>query len=135
MVSYLYHPSERQVEEVANFNLLVKYFLELAVEEAAPDHATLTALKRRLIEHGKLTAFEKLLAEIVSSAQEQGIQFGAIQVMDSVHTLANVNVEKDTKRQEKPGQPPRDPTARWGVKHSRGVKDEAGNTIAPTGYC
>jgi hypothetical protein len=39
-----------------------------------------------------------------------------------VHTIANVNVDKDEKRQEKQGNPPRDPTARWGVKHTRRVK-------------
>jgi len=134
LVAYLYNLSERQVEEVANFNLLVKCFLGLAVNERAPDHSTLTAFKRRLLDNGKLLAFEALLKEIVTIAREQGIEFGAIQVIDSVHTVANVNVDKDDKRQKKQGKPPRDPNARWGVKHSRRVKDESGKTIEQTEY-
>jgi transposase len=129
LVAYLYNLSERQVEQSANFNLLSKSFLGLGVNEWAPDHSTLTAFKRRLLENGQLEAFEGLLQEIITLAQAQGIQCGAIQVIDSVHTVANVNVDKDEERREKQGQPPRDPTARWGVKHTRRVKDEAGQTM------
>ena len=39
---------------------------------------------------------------------------GSIQVIDSVHTIADVNVEKDERRQ-RDGLPPRDGSARWGV--------------------
>ena len=134
LVAYLYDLSERQVEEMANFNLAVKYFLGLAVDEVAPDHSTLSAFKRRLLENGKLAAFEGLLQEIITIAQEQGIPFGSIQVMDSVHTVADVNVEKDEKRRDKDGQPPRDPHARWGVKHTRRMKDEEGRRVEQKEY-
>jgi len=65
LVSYLYDISERQAEEVANLNLAVKYFLGLAVDEAPPDHSTLTAFKRRILENGKAEALEKVVREIV----------------------------------------------------------------------
>ncbi len=123
LVSYLYDISERQAEEVANLNLVVKYFLGLGVSEHPPDHSTLTAFKRRILENGKLGAFEGLLIEIVRIAQEKGIQFGSIHVIDSVHTVANVNLQKDERRQKREGKPPRDRDARWGVKHTRRVKD------------
>jgi IS5 family transposase len=125
LVSYLYDISERQTEEVANLNLAVKYFLGLAVNEAPPDHSTLTAFKRRIIENGKVEALEKVLREIIRLAQEEGIRFGGLQIVDSVHTIADVNVVKDDARR-KGGNPPRDPHARWGVKGSRRVKDEEG---------
>jgi len=125
LVSYLYNISERQTEEVANLNLAVKYFLGLGVNEHPPDHTTLTAFKKRILENGNLMAYEKLFKEIIAIALEKGIQFGSIQVIDSVHTVADVNVEKDEKRQ-KDGQPPRDGSARWGVKGKRVVKDERG---------
>jgi hypothetical protein len=48
LTAYLYNLSERQVEEVANFNLPVKCFLGLAADELAPDHSTLTAFKSRI---------------------------------------------------------------------------------------
>lgn len=127
LVAYLYDLSERQVEAVANDSLSVKYFLGLAADEPAPDHSTLTAFKRRLIDNGGGAVFEQLLVEIVGIAHERGIEFGAIQVMDSVHTEADVNTSKDDQRQNR-GQGPRDGGARWGVKHKRRVKDEQGHT-------
>ena len=60
LVAFLYNLSERQVEEVANFNLAVKCFLGLAADELAPDHSTLTAFKGRIVENGRLAAYEKL---------------------------------------------------------------------------
>ncbi len=69
--------------------------------------------KKRILENGKLTAYEKLLKEITNIALEKGIEFGSTQVVDSVHTVADVNIEKD-ERGQKDGQPPRDGNARWG---------------------
>ena len=48
----------------------------------------------------------------------------ALQVVDSTHTLVDVNVRKDEGRQARDGKPPRDGGARWGVKHTRRVRDE-----------
>ena len=129
LVSFLYHLSERQVEEVANFNLAVKCFLGLAADELAPDHSTLTAFKGRILENGRLGAYEGLLADIIALAVEKGIRFGSIQVLDSVHSVADVNVEKDEARQRKEGKPPRDASARWGVKGSRWSRDEKGQRV------
>jgi len=123
LVSYLYNISERQTEETANLNLAVKYFLGLGVNEHPPDHTTLTAFKNRILENGKLVAYERLLKEIIKIALEKGIKFGSLQVVDSVHTVADVNVEKDEKRQ-RDGRPPRDGGARWGVKGERGRKQK-----------
>jgi len=86
---------------VANFNLPVRCFLGLAADELVPDHSTLTAFKTWMAENGRLSAFGNLLTEIIRIAREKGIEFGTIQVLDSVHTVANVNVEKDKKQQEK----------------------------------
>jgi IS5 family transposase len=133
LVAYLYDLSERQVEEMARFNIPVKYFLGLGANELPPDHSTLTAFKGRLLERGNLDAFEELLAEIVNLAGEQGIEFGTLQLIDSVHTVADVNVGKDDKRR-KDGKPPRDGGARWGVKHSRRVKDDQGRSLTQKVY-
>jgi len=134
LVAYLYDLSERQVEEVANFHLPVKCFLGLAADELAPDHSTLTAFKSRIVENGRLEAFEELLNEIIRIAQEQGIRFGSIQVMDSVHTIADVNVEKDEQRQNKGGQARRDPNAQWGVKGTRRKRDAQSQRIEQPQY-
>jgi IS5 family transposase len=125
LIAYLYNLTERQVEVYVNENLPAKYFVGLAVDEKAPDHSTLTVFRERLVKRGKQTVFEEMLAEIVQIALQQGIQFGSIQIVDSVHNAANVNTEKDRKRQRK-GNAPRDGDARWGVKHKRKVKNEKG---------
>tara|TARA_B100000315_G_C14517819_1_gene560021 strand:+ start:154 stop:1278 length:1125 start_codon:yes stop_codon:yes gene_type:complete len=126
LVSYLYDISERQTEELCNDSLSVKCFLGLAADERAPDHATLSLFKNRLVKREGEESFRKLFQELLRTAQENGIKFGGIQVVDSTHTIADVNVAKDEKRQEKEGKEPRDPNASWGVKGSKKVKDEEG---------
>jgi IS5 family transposase len=74
-----------------------------------------------------------MLEEIVQIALHSGIRFGAIQIVDSVHSIANVNTDKDQHRQGK-GKGPRDPDAHWGVKHTRKVKNEAGKEEKQTEY-
>jgi len=44
-------------------------------------------------DRGKLEAAEELLAEIIALAQEKEVHFGSIQVMDSVHSVADVNTQ------------------------------------------
>jgi IS5 family transposase len=119
LLSYLYDLSERGTEAFVNDSLSGKYFLGLAIDEPAPDHSTLTAFKRRIVSKGGEGLLEGLLAEVVLSAQRQGVAFGSIQVVDSTHTIANVNVAKDDRRQEREGQSPRDDGARWGGKRKR----------------
>jgi len=133
LLSFLYNTSERQTEDLVNFNLVAKCFVGLAVDEPAPDYSTLSLFKSRLLENKKTTAFETLLQEIIAIAKEQGIAFGSIQVLDSVHVIADVNIPKDESRQNK-GHAPRDGDAAWGVKHSKKVRDQQGNTIVQKEY-
>jgi IS5 family transposase len=133
LIAYLYNLSERQVEVHVNENLPAKYFLGLAADQKAPDHSTLTVFRERLIERGKLQVFEEILEEIVQIAQESEIQFGSIQIVDSVHSVANVNTAKD-KRREKKGNGPHDPDARWRAKYKRKVKTADGKEIEHTEY-
>jgi len=133
LIAYLYNLSERQAEAYVNDNLSAKYFVGLAVDQKAPDHSTLTVFRARLQQNGKLAVFEALLAEIVQTALESGLQFGSIQIVDSVHSIANVNTAKDQVR-KKQGKGPHDPDAKWGVKHKRKVKDEKGQDQEQTEY-
>lgn len=126
VLSYLYDLSERQTEGFVNDSLSAKCFMGLAVDERGPDHSTLTAFKGRIIAGGGEERLCELLEGVVQQARERGVALGAIQVVDSTHTVANVNVQKDDKRQEREGKPPRDGGARWGVKHTRRVRDEQG---------
>jgi len=133
LITHLYQLSERQVEAYVNDNLSAKYFIGLAVDQKAPDHTTLSKFRERLIKNGNLAAFEEMLTEIIRIACESGIQFGSIQIVDSVHSIANVNTRKDESRQKK-GKGPHDPDAHWGVKHTRKVKDEDGQQVEQPEY-
>jgi predicted metal-dependent peptidase len=66
-----------------------------------------------MIQRGKQKIFKEMLTEIVQIALEKGVKFGSIQIIDSVHSITNVNTAKDKKREEK-GKGPRDPDAQWG---------------------
>ncbi len=94
LVAYLYNLSERQVEVYIDENLPAKYFVGLAVDQKAPDHSTLTVFRERLLKRGELKVFEDMLEEIVQIALRGGVRFGSIQIVDSVHSVANVNPAK-----------------------------------------
>lgn len=125
-VSYLYNISERQAEETVNFNLPVKYFVGLGAEEKAPDHSTLTYFKDRLMEGGTVP-LEEIFTELILQAKRLGIDFGEIQILDAVHTHADINIERNNGRKKK-GKQSVDKDAKWGVKHNRKVKDDQGDT-------
>lgn len=125
LLSYLYGISERQVEIVANDSLSVACFLEVGADERVPDHSTLTLFKNRILEQGGQQAYEKLFNDMIEIAVEKGVRFGPIQVVDSVHVVADVNVRKDKGRKER-GKGPRDPDARWGVKGYKIVEGKEG---------
>lgn len=125
LISYLYNISERQTEVVVNENLPVKFFVGLAVDEKSPDHSTLTWFKNRLIESAGIRAYEELFDEIIKMAKERGVKFGQLQIVDSVHVVADVNTGKDKANQNN-GKPPRDKDARWGSKGKKTVETGEG---------
>jgi len=125
LLSYLYNLSERQTEEYCNYNLAAKCFLELAIDEPVPDHSTLSLFKKRILDNGKVKAYERLLAYIIQDALEAGISFGTLQLIDSTHSEADVN-KSENRRRERDGETPRDPDSRWGCKGTYIVTDEDG---------
>ncbi len=130
LLAYLYKLSERQIEEFVNFNLPAKEFVGLAVHVAAPDHSTLSVFKSRLLHYGYWDQFQQVSDQVLRQAHAAGIQFGKIQVVDSVHTVADVDNDADRRRQEK-GKPPRDPQAQLvnKGKHSETQPDQSVKTV------
>ncbi|MBI2589496.1 transposase [Candidatus Berkelbacteria bacterium] len=114
LVSYLYGLSERRAETAVNDTLSMKYFVGLGVDEIVPDHSSLTRFKNRLLTGAGQTAYDNLLRDIIREAGRLGILFGSIQLVDAVHSLANVNLDQDRQRRQS-GQPPRDPATRPGA--------------------
>ena len=133
LLSYLYSVSERQIELLANDSLSVACFLGLGADEKAPDHSTLTLFKNRLLENRGARAYEELLDEIIRIAKERGVSFGKLQIVDTVHVVADVNLEKD-KAKEKEGKAPRDRDATWGVKGEKVVVGKDGKREKKADY-
>ena len=125
LVAYLYNLSERQTEQYINDSMSAKYFLGLGMDQFAPDHSTLTKFKRRMIERKRELKLEQLLADIVQTALEKGIRFGSIQLVDSTHSVADVNTAKEAGR-EKKGKGPTDPDAHWSCKGKRAKRGPGG---------
>jgi IS5 family transposase len=124
-LAHLYGLSRRETEVYLNENMPAKWFVGIAADEGGPDYSTIADFQSRLSQNGKVAAFEKLLDQVIALAKAKGVVFGSIQIIDSVHVVANVNTAKDDASQ-KQGELPRDPNARWGVKHSHKVLDENG---------
>ena len=133
LLAYLYDLSESDVARFCNRDIPAKYFLGIAVTAKAPDHSTLSAFKRRILQNGRLGAFEEMLREIIVIAREGGVTFGSLQLIDSTHSVANANVSKEKKRRQE-GNPPRDPGARWGAKHKKKVRNEKGQEMTTAEY-
>jgi IS5 family transposase len=118
VIAYLYHFSERQVEEATNYHLAIKEFVGLAVDEVAPDHSTLSAFNERIRAAGGWSQFQRINDSVLRQAQAAGIELGKIQVVDSVHTVADVDNEADRERQNQ-GKAPRDKQAQLVKKGKR----------------
>ncbi|MEA3325999.1 MAG: transposase [Chloroflexota bacterium] len=133
LLANFYNLSNRQVEVHVNENLPAKYFVGLGLDQKAPDHSTLTVFRKRLTKQGNLEVFEGLLAELVQAALAAGVRFGSLQVIDSVHSIANVNTAKDERRKHE-GKGPHDPDAKWGAKGKHKYKDATGKEVNQVKY-
>lgn len=118
VIAVMYDLSERQVEDTTNYHLAVKEFVGLGVTEAAPDHSTLSDFRTRLREAAGWDPIARVMDEVLRQAREAGVELGKIQVIDSVHTVADVDNDADRRRQEQ-GKPPRDHQAQLVHKGKR----------------
>ena len=124
LLSYLYDLSERFVNE----NIPAHYFLDLALDQQAPDHSTLTTFKQRLVATGGWEELQHIFDEVLQHARERGLRLGRIQLVDSVHTQTDVNAQKDRARQER-GQASRDAEARVVHQGEREVVEADGQKV------
>ena len=135
LISYLYNVSEREVERLADDHMMVRWFLGIAIDRQPPDHSTLTAFKRRYLGEKGWQTLQSIFDDLIGEAIEHGLEMGEIQVLDSVHTQADVNNEKDRDRHKK-GRSPRDPDARVVNKGKRSVVEADGTeTTKQIRYC
>lgn len=136
-LSYLFNLTERETERMINDSISMKSFLGLALDEACPDHSTVTIFKNRILAYEKLhgkNIFKEIFDEIIIFAHEKGVNLEYTQIIDSTHTVADVNIAKERQR-TKPisengqGKKERDPSAKWGVKRIKEIKTIEGKKV------
>jgi transposase, IS5 family len=110
LLAHLLNTSERAIEEQCHWYIPVRLFVGLGIYDAVPDHSTLTLFRQRLQKHDGIGDFKIIFDGIIRQALAKGVKFGSIQIVDSVHTVANVNNDKDRERHEQ-GKPSADPDA------------------------
>jgi IS5 family transposase len=143
LLAYLYNLSERDVERYCVENIPARLFLDVSLADPVPDHSTLCLFRRRIeavpdptkdntrkgMRNHLEDQYRVLFDEIFQQAIGLGIKLGNVQIVDSVHSVANVNNEKDRIRQEC-GQESVDPEASVVHKGTRDVTAPDGK-VAP----
>ena len=121
-LQFLYNISDRRIEEEVNFNLVLKWFVGLAIDESPPDSSSLTHFRDRLGE-GR---FANIFNQVVELARDNGLISDRLSIVDSTQVKAKVNIFK---MQTEPDHV-KDADARYGYKRQNkpffGYKSHAG---------
>ncbi len=127
-LGYLYNLSERDTERFVNESIPAHYFLDLAFDLRAPDHSSLALYRKRLVRNGNWDDLQVMFDGLLQQARDKGLRLGRIQLVDSVHTQADVNNQKERERLER-GEEPRDPDARVVCKGERDIVEADGRRV------
>jgi len=88
ILQYLYDLSDRQMEEQLRYRLDFMFFLGLSLDEAGPDHSTLSRFRGRVGNE----RFARIFNRIVAAAREAGVVADRLHAIDSRAVKANVAV-------------------------------------------
>lgn len=89
-LSFLYGVSAREMEEQINDRLSFKWFLNLAVNDAAPDHSTITCFVERI----GADKFGEIFNLIVEQAKAKGLVHERLKIIDSTAVKAKVDLNR-----------------------------------------
>ena len=81
--------SERQLIATASLNLVHRWYLGYALDEALPDHSSLTRIRQRL----GIAIFECFFEQIVDLCQEAGLVWGRELYVDATKVTASAAVD------------------------------------------
>jgi len=87
-LQFLYDLSDYVIEEELNDRLSFKMFVGLEVEEAPPDHSTISRFRDRL----GVERFKEIFNRIVAMAKEKGIVTDKLHIIDSTDVKAKVDL-------------------------------------------
>jgi transposase len=80
--------SERKLIETASLNLAHRWYLGYALDEALPDHSSLTRIRQRL----GIDVFERFFEKVVDLCQEAGLVWGRELYFDATKVEANAGI-------------------------------------------
>lgn len=86
--------SERQLMETVNVNLAHRWYIGYDLDEAVPDHSSLTKIRER---YG-LEAFERFFEKIVELCIDAGLVWGKELYFDGTKVRANADIDKEVPR-------------------------------------
>lgn len=90
LLGYLYGiDSERKLVEVISDSISFRWFLGYDIDDAIPDHSTLSQLRRRKFKDKEV--FEELFDKIVFKCIEEGFVDGKLLLTDSTHIRARAD--------------------------------------------
>lgn len=115
-VAFLYDRSDREMEELATYDIRVKQFLGLPIDGRAPDHTSLCRFREETLTRLGATFFDRMFEEVLEEAKQQGITFGRVYAIDATHVGSSVNGKTDTHEVNTTGIASKDPEASWGNK-------------------
>ena len=92
-LSFLYDISGREIEEQINDRLSFKWFLNLAVNDLAPDHSTLTRFVKRV----GVNKFKTIFNQVVEMADAKGLIHDRLKIIDSTAVAAKVDLDRITR--------------------------------------
>lgn len=92
-LSFLYDISSREMEEQINDRLSFKWFLNLSVNDSAPDHSTLSCFVERI----GADRFKAIFNGIVEQAKGKGLIHERLKIIDSTAIKAKVDLNRLTR--------------------------------------
>src|SRR5688500_7300315 len=81
--------SERKLIEIASLNLAHRWYLGYALDEALPDHSSLTRIRQRL----GIDVFQRFFEKIVDLCQEADLVWGRELYFDGTKVEANADFD------------------------------------------
>ena len=87
IIQYLNDFSDRQMEEAARYNLIIKWFIGIPVEDSSYDHSALGDFRDQLGEK----KWKKLFFVILKQIEDAGFAKGN-QSADATHVIANIAI-------------------------------------------
>lgn len=125
-IAFLFNQSDRETEFSCTNNLLVKYFLELPINEKAADHTCLCRFREEVLLKKGVVFFDTLFRSLIAEAKDLGVVFSVVNALDATHTLANVDAKNPSNHDPKT---PRDPDASWGCKGDETKRTKTGEKV------